>query len=222
MRFRGTGTHPQYPENTVVDLDPNDASGVTLVTEGAIEPLPLAEDPGRTPSQIAASAQRGEFGLGSVADPVDRALAFQQEVLDPLGRPTPKAFTEVHGDGLVQGEQPTSVNMLSDQRGVDPQQVAELAANVQQERADLQREVAEKLDEATLNMAGPPPDEALAAQAAGEEANPQASTEGDGQKAPGADEQSSDPGTPGPGEGDSTSGEEQTVAPSGRRRSTSK
>ncbi len=168
MRFRGTGKHPQYPENIVVDLDENDASGATLISEGAIEPLPLDQDPGRTVSQIAASAQRGEFGLGSVSDPVDRAIALREGFIDGLGNAIPDAVLPiVQGDGHVEtdGAQPEQVSSFEDQRGAAPDVVAEAAADVAKERADMAKEARAAANEAGQD-AGPTPQENLEAQQA--------------------------------------------------------
>lgn len=71
MRLIGTGTDPdnKYPEGLIFDAPPVQAK--KAIEAGFANALDPKDDPGRTPSQIAAAVQRGD----NLSDPTDHELA---------------------------------------------------------------------------------------------------------------------------------------------------
>jgi hypothetical protein len=75
-RFKGTGKDERYPEGIVVDVAEDDADG--LVGRGWIEAIGEADDPGRSPRQLADAAVRGDL----FSAPEDRAAAVAASFIE--------------------------------------------------------------------------------------------------------------------------------------------
>ena len=100
-RFVGTGKDPRYPKGQVVDIYTSDdafgqgnLSEQDLVELGYVEAADPYQDPGRTPSQIAAAVVRGD----TLSDPYDAAVAVKEGYVDERGMATAKAYNVVHED----------------------------------------------------------------------------------------------------------------------------
>jgi hypothetical protein len=100
-RFVGTGKDPRYPEGVVVDImsaedayGPGNKSELDLVEKGYVVAADPYQDPGRTPSQIAAAVIRGD----TLSDPYDASVAVKEGFVDDAGQPTARAYDVVHED----------------------------------------------------------------------------------------------------------------------------
>jgi hypothetical protein len=101
MRLTGTGKDPEgrYSKGLIFDAPEQDAQ--SIIEKGWAKETAPEDDPGRTDSQLAAAAVRGD----TLSDPIDRELAQSKGFVDEFGEATVDAYDRIHEeDGSLEVE----------------------------------------------------------------------------------------------------------------------